>query len=586
MKKKILFFLTAALTFSSCDDLFEPANQNIRDLEAMYGEPIFAQGILLNGYARIPTNGYSFNDVATDDAVSNDVNNNFRRAATGQWAANTDPFSQWQNSKSAIQYLNIMLKEVDKVQWANSPEVSQMFRDRMKGEAYGLRALFMYHLLLNHAGWSGGELLGVPIVLEPEDANSNFNKPRDTFEACMKQIFSDLKNAEELLPLDYNLVTNISQIPEKYRTGNETNVVSNYDRVFGEYAKLRMTARIAKAIRAQAALLAASPAYNTGNTTTYADAANFAGEIIALNNGVNGLDPNGGTWYANISELAALASGSNPREILWRADVSESNAFERQHFPPTLFGSGRLNPTQNLVNSFPMNNGFPISHPASGFNPAAPYANRDPRLTRYILVNGGTAGVSNTVINTAADSPTNDGLRKVETSTRTGYYLRKLLRQDINLNPQSTTTQRRYQPRIRYTEIYLNYAEAANEAWGPAGTGSFGFSAYDVIAAIRKRAGIRQPDNYLESVRSNKEAMRDLIRNERRLELCFEGFRFWDLRRWKLNTNDPARGIQIAGGNHETIKVEDRVYSEYMNYGPVPYSETLKFNALTQNNGW
>ncbi|GEO03255.1 hypothetical protein AAE02nite_09190 [Adhaeribacter aerolatus] len=586
MRKKLLFFLSVTLLFSSCDDLFEPANQNIRDLDAMYGEPLFAQGILLNGYARIPTNGYTFNDVATDDAVSNDVNNNFRRAATGQWAANMDPFSQWQNSKAAIQYLNIMLKEVDQVKWANNPEVSLMFRDRMKGEAYGLRALFMYHLLLNHAGWSNGELLGVPIVLEPEDAKSDFNKPRNTFEDCMKQIYSDLKNAEELLPLDYNLVTNISQVPEKYRTGSETDVVSNYDRVFGEYAKLRMTARIAKAIRAQVALLAASPAYNTGNTTTWADAANYAGEVITLNGGVNGLDPNGGTWYDNRSEIAALGSGVSPREILWRADVSESNGLERQHFPPTLFGSGRLNPTQNLVNSFPMNNGYPIAHPSSNFNPSAPYTNRDPRLTRYIVVNGGTAGVSNTVINSAADSPTNDGLRKVETSTRTGYYLRKLLRQDVNLNPQSTTNQRHYQPRIRYTEIYLAYAEAANEAWGPAGTGAFGFSAYDVMAAIRKRAGIRQPDNYLESVRSNKETMRELIRNERRLELCFEGFRFWDLRRWKLNTNEPARGIQISGGNHETINVEDRVYSEYMNYGPVPYSEILKFKALTQNNGW
>src|SRR5688500_3971630 len=170
MRKKLLFFLSVTLMFSSCDDLFEPANQNIRNLDAMYGEPLFAQGNLLNGYARIPTNGYTFNDVATDDAVSNDVNNNYRRAATGQWAANMDPFSQWQNSKAAIQYLNIMLKEVDQVKWANNPEVSLMFRDRMKGEAYGLRALFMYHLLLNHAGWSNGELLGVSIVLEPEDA--------------------------------------------------------------------------------------------------------------------------------------------------------------------------------------------------------------------------------------------------------------------------------------------------------------------------------------------------------------------------------------------------------------------------------
>ncbi|WP_187264405.1 RagB/SusD family nutrient uptake outer membrane protein [Pontibacter beigongshangensis] len=586
MKRKLIFFLAVAFTFSSCEDMFEPANQNIREIDAMHGEPIFAQGILLNGYARIPTNGYSFNDVATDDAVSNDVNNNYLRAATGQWAANMDPFNQWTNAKAAIQYLNIMLREVDKVQWANDPNVSMLFRDRMKGEAYGLRALFMYHLLQNHAGWSGGTLLGVPIVLEPEDKDSDFNKPRDTFEACMQQIYSDLKQAEELLPLDYTKIASISQVPEKYRNGPEVDVVDRYDRVFGEYARQRMTARIAKAIKAQAALLAASPAYSAGNTTTWEDAARYAGEVLQLNGGINGLDPKGGTWYAETAEIAALASGANPREILWRTDLGQSNDLERLHFPPTLFGSGRINPTQNLVDAFPMSNGFPISHASSNFNPAAPYADRDPRLTRYILVNGGTAGVNNSTVVTAADGTTNDALRKVETSTRTGYYLKKLLRQDVNLNPQSTNTQPRYQPRIRYTELYLAYAEAANEAWGPSGTGAYGFSAYDVISNIRRRAGITQPDNYLESIRSDQNAMRELIKNERRLELSFEGFRFWDLRRWKSNINEPARGVEIVGGNHQTILVEDRIFNEHMMHGPVPYSEILKFNALTQNNGW
>ena len=596
MKKKLLFFLAVAFTFSSCDDLFEPANQNIREIEGIYGEPIFAQGILLNAYARIPTNSWSFNDVATDDAVSNDVNSAYLRAATGQWAANMDPFNQWTNSKAAIQYLNLMLKETDKVSWAQNEKVSAMFNDRMKGEAYGLRALFMYHLLLNHAGWSNGQLLGVPILLEPETPQSDFNKPRDTFEANMQQIYSDLKKAEELLPLDYNLntsITNISQVPEKYRTGNDVDDLDNYRRVFGEFARLRMSGRIAKAIRAQAALLAASPAYNNGNTTTWEDAAKFAGEVLQLNGGISGLAPNGGTWYNNTSEIAALASGANPPEILWRTDVGESNALERLMFPPDLFGNGRLNPTQNLVNAFPMSNGYPITHASSNYNPSDPYAGRDPRLAKYIVLNRSTLGVNNTIIETAADAltnpdgtPNNDALNRVETSTRTGYYLRKLLRPDVNLNPQTTTQQRRYQPRIRYTEIYLAYAEAANEAWGPMGTGSFGFSAYDVISAIRRRAGITQPDNYLESVKGNKEAMRELIRNERRLELSFEGFRFWDLRRWKENLNVPARGVMIVNGNHQPFVVEDRSFTDYMYHGPIPYSEILKFNALSQNTGW
>ena len=80
--------------------------------------------------------------------------------------------------------------------------------------------------------------------------------------------------------------------------------------------------------------------------------------------------------------------------------------------------------------------------------------------------------------------------------------------------------------------------------------------------------------------------MRNLIRNERRLELCFEGFRFWDLRRWDSNLNESANGDKIQGGIHQKITVENRLYNEYMKYGPIPYSEALKFNALLQNKGW
>jgi hypothetical protein len=203
-------------------------------------------------------------------------------------------------------------------------------------------------------------------------------------------------------------------------------------------------------------------------------------------------------------------------------------------------------------------------------------------------VNGSTAGVNNTAIVTAADGITNDALNKVGTSTRTGYYLRKFLRQDVNLDPKSTTTQKHYKARIRYTEIYLIYAEAANEAWGPMGTGTHAYSAYDVIKAIRKRAGVGTSTNdaYLESIKNDKDKMRELIQNERRLELCFEGFRFWDLRRWNKTLNETAKGMKIQAGTYQTIDVENRVYQDYMNYGPIPYSEILKFSALKQNKGW
>jgi len=138
---------------------------------------------------------------------------------------------------------------------------------------------------------------------------------------------------------------------------------------------------------------------------------------------------------------------------------------------------------------------------------------------------------------------------------------------------------------VRYTELFLNYAEAANEAWGPDGKGAQSYSARDVIAAIRKRAGITQPDAYLASV-TDKTQMRALIHNERRLELCFEDFRFWDLRRWKDNLTIPARGVKIEGSTYTYFTVENRVYdNSYMHYGPVPDVLITKFN-LIQNKGW
>ena len=83
--------------------------------------------------------------------------------------------------------------------------------------------------------------------------------------------------------------------------------------------------------------------------------------------------------------------------------------------------------------------------------------------------------------------------------------------------------------------------------------------------------------------------MRELIRNERRIELCFEDFRFWDLRRWKVDLNklnETVKGMKITGNNYQVFDVESRHYQDYMYYGPVPYSELLKFDALVQNAGW
>jgi starch-binding outer membrane protein, SusD/RagB family len=583
----LLFLLTA------CEDVMSPAIENVRPLEAMYQDPSFAQGILGNAYILLPYSASPNTDVATDDAVSNNIDNSFLRMASGSWSASDDPTSQWQGRKNAIQYLNLFLANADSVVWSTDENIRMMFNDRLKGEAYGLRALQMYHLLLAHGGWAqNGQLLGVPIINEPETPTSDFNKPRNTFQECVDQIMSDAQTAIELLPLDYKKF-NASEMPDKYK-GIEGITITDYERVNGEHMRGRMSGRIVEAIRSQVALLAASPAYSDGTNVGWENAANNAAQVLDRIGGVSGLAANGGTWYTSNSGIEQLGSGVTPGEIIWRSDIGQSLELERDNFPPSQFGNGRVNPTQNLVDAFPMVNGYPITDAASNFDPADPYANRDPRLAKYIVINESQQGPKNEVIVTGTYGTKKDAInRERGFSTRTGYYLRKLLRSDVNPDPQYNTTQKHYTARIRYTEIFLAYAEAANEAWGPTGTGSHTYSAYDVIKAIRQRAGITGGDGYLESVKNDKDQMRQLIRNERRLELCFENHRFRDLRRWKVSLNqlnETARGLQISKTgntlNYAPVDVETRNYQDHMYYGPLPYSEINKWSLLQQNAGW
>lgn len=581
---KYIILLTIAMVLTGCEDLLDPADDNHRTLEDIYEDPAFAEGLLMNAYTRLPTNGYSFNDVATDDAVTNNKFSGYLQMATGQWSSINNPVDQWYNSYTAIMYLNLFLDETDNVDWSyTSDDARELFNARHKGEAYGLRALFLLNLLQAHGGFGpGGELLGVPIITEVPEADSDFSKPRNTFEECMQQIYRDLNEAEKYLPLDFSDIENASQLPGNYKGYS----VEEYNRVFGAVNMQRLSGRIVKAIRAKAALLAASPAYNEGTTTTWENAANYAAIVINDLGGISELDPRGSLFYTaeNIGRIN-LAAGRDLSEMLWRGSLEGGSGnlyLERDNFPPSLYGNGRVNPTQNLVDAFSMANGYPITDETnSGYDPSNPYANRDPRLQNYIVVNG--SRFANQTIWTQTGGG-DDAVDFLKTSTRTGYYLRKLIREDVNVNPVSEQPKQHYFPRIRYTEIFLIYAEAANEAWGPDGTGAGGYSARDVIAAIRERAGIEQPDGYLASI-STQEEMRSLIRNERRLELCFEGFRFWDLRRWKQDLTEPANGVRITNNSYVVQAVEERLYQDYMYYGPLPYNEVLKAD-LVQNNGW
>ena len=601
-------FIICHLSFSaallcSCDDMFTPADENNRQMEDLAKESSYAHGLLIYGYDRLPYITTTQTDIATDDAVTNQKNSAYLNMATGTWASDNNPMSQWDACKDGIQYINSFFQIAEKSTWAPSAaSKQQMFIDRLKGEAFGLRAILYFYLLQAHGGYAeDGKLYGVPLLTKPEDGSSDFNQPRALFSECVKQCFADCDSAMALLPYEYKDIANESEIPAKYMALGAN--FSGYNLVFGDKARGLVSAKIAEAVKAQVALLAASPAFRDQSGVTSAEAATLCANVLKRIGGLSGLDPTGNTWYRNKAKLEP--SASEMPEILWREDRHKNADQERENFPPTLYGSGRVNPSQNLVDAFPMRNGLPITDAKSGYDPKNPYANRDPRLEDDILFNGTIFRKAEIITGTYPNdkNETDDNINSISTSTRTGYYLKKLLRDDVSPLSSSLIEQQHIYPRIRYTEIFLAYAEAANDAWGPkADPTGVGFTAYDVIKAIRSRAGLAtneyglplsEGDVYLEECAGDKGKMTNLIRNERRIELCFENKRFWDLRRWQMPLNETVKGVKIDR-NEETgvltytvIDVEERKYdSTYQWYGPIPKGEVLKWSNLVQNKGW
>ena len=561
IKIKAIWILPVILMWG-CNGLLDPDMDHIYSEDDLLKRAKYAEGVLLTAYNSLP--GLTLNDVASDDAVSNQVTGsiataNFRRAATGEWSSNFDPISNWNGYYTAIGYLNLFLDQlVDQTAWyPSNPWLHENFRRRLKGEAHGLRAYYYSQLLKTCAGIgaSSGELLGVPMVLNSD----RVTMPRAPFDECVDRILADLKIAIDSLPDLY--VAAPADDPQR----------ADKDAVFGPNFKNRMCGRVAKMIKARVLLQAASPAFNpTDDKNKWIAAADAAAEIIDDFGGVSALTASRLEFYLIV----------NNTDHLWRKDPTNSRNWEENNFPPSHYGSGHTNPSQNLIDAFPGINGYPISEAASGYVGTNPYANRDPRLAKYIICNG--ASFKSTTINTI--NQVQDGIGMVANrSTRSGYYMLKFMNPNVSLVAGAQINQQHTVNLMRYTEAYLIYAEAANRAWGPDGKGSHAYSARDIIARLRTTAGITGADPYLAS-QTSKADFEKLVRNERRLELCFESSRFWDIRRWKDLATLKADVKGTTTGGTTSVVIEQRPFADYMIYGPIPVGEVRK--GLEQNQGW
>lgn len=574
MKNLIKYILIVAVFAGmiSCDDDFlKPIDENRLDFDFVIETPAAAEGILLQGYSRL-VNQFSLNEAATDDAVNNQLTNGFKRMALGELNAQFNPVSRWNNYESVLwvnKFLDVL--EADQVVWNTDAEINELFALRLKGEALALRGLHHYYILQAHGGvGTSGQLLGVPYLTEFIESDGDFNTPRLSYEATVQAIIADFDESLTLLPTDYS--DSEADVDPNYQSFD----FDKYKVVNGSQLNLRISGRIVKALKARVALLAASPSF-LNSDAYYTIAAANASEILQTVGGTGALVPNGVEFYVSSE---AYTGG----EVIWRGTEQGPNAnIERRLFPPSINGRGEINPTQNFVDAFPMQNGFPATA-ANGYDPQNPYSNRDPRLDKYVVTNGSTFGGA--TINTGVGGGI-DRLDSIpEFSTTTGYYLKKLAHPDVRLNDDgSAVEQVHFDVYFRYTELALIFAEAANELGGPDNLIN-GLTPRDIIATIRQRAGIDQPDTYLASISTESE-MRELIRNERRIELSFEGHRFWDLRRWGLSLNEAAEGLFFNGSSYLPLpSVEVRNYQPFAIYLPIPNNEVLRFPAIEQNNGW
>jgi starch-binding outer membrane protein, SusD/RagB family len=563
-KYKFVSLLVLAFVFGSCDALLDENDVTGKyNDETIWNNAILAEGVLLRAYTLMPGH-YSFTDsYASDDAVVNINTNSAVTMATGGYTSRFNPLNTYEQCYTAFMHINKFIENMDKVTWAwrdpDGVERNELYKKKLKGEAYGLRAWWGARLLQYHGGMGANDvLLGYPIVTTTLTDPERAKLPRNTYAECVKQIFDDCDVAIANLPLkwtDANLST----------TQKDVIGVKNINRISGVAAM---------AIKSSVALLAASPAFASGSGVTMQQAAQMAADVLAANGGITSLNGDDVEFYKGGQ--VTTANLNSYREVLWYSSiVNNQSTREADHFPPSLFGKGMLNPTQNLVDAFPDRFGFPIST-SFVYNSTSPYSNRDPRLEKYIAYNGVT--FASKTLNTIDG---NDAIGALPTSTRTGYYLRKLLDETVALTPGAVAGKPHTNVFVRYTEVLLNFAEAANDAVGP-DVAIGGFTARNVINAIRSRAGIATTA-YVDGL--DKAGLAQLIRNERRIELCFEGFRFWDIRRWNDTVKLKESAMGINPSTLATFEVEKRSYLDYMIYPPIPYGETLIYN-IVQNKGW
>ncbi|MDR1221270.1 MAG: RagB/SusD family nutrient uptake outer membrane protein [Tannerella sp.] len=497
-------------------------------------------------------------DCATDDAEFINDFSSIQRFNTGNVTVSYNPEDQWEYLYTGVRKCNTFLEKatIDKLdEYKNNmsrekdgdqyyPELVQAL-EYQRTEARFLRAYFYFELVKRYGG--------VPLV---NDGNididaGNYEVERNSMDECIAFIVSELNEVIPLLPVVHDMSFGLQG-----QTG-------------------RATRGTAMALKSRTLLYAASPLFNSSNNSNlWTEAAKAAHAVIVSGN------------YALENDYADLFLRDNSRELIFERKAGDSNSFERANYPIGYDGGNTgVCPSQNLVDAYEMQgSGLSIDDPASGYDATNPYDGRDPRFYATLLHNNSDwAGRKVETWEGGLDAP------PIQNATKTGYYLKKYMNPAVRIGGGQNITQRHTLYILRLGEMYLNFAEAMNEAYGPeADPEGLGMTALEAVNRIRERANMPGFGAGM-----SQEAFRNRLRNERRVELAFENHRFWDVRRWKTGREtlgSDVRGVRIEKLNDSQFSytpkiVEKRSFEEKMNLYPIPYSEVIKAN-LNQNPGW
>ena len=610
----LLAFLIALL--GSCAKYLEPYPNGNYDSETLWQYQNLVQGLIGYCYdniaARTPgtsernynDNEGAYMDGATDDAVITSSTNVMRRYAVNTMTTSQDPFATfWDRDYRSIRNCNLFLKDrrgyntkfiIDK-HW------NDLVKNRLQGEAFALRAYFEWDLLQKFGGLgTDGQMLGFPILTDVYNATDNVNVARDTYDDCVKQIIADCDSAWKYLPI-----------------AHRDYLVPAADRGYagGKYWD-RFDGITTRAIKASVYLTWASPRFNPSNDVARWDSAarnakkvmdfKMVTDVVAGN--ANSFSPTAGIVWTN----------PNSAEIVFSTRYNTSNlSMEKLFYPGGFQGTASVGATQELVDAFPMANGLPINAVGSGYDPTKPYLNRDPRFYSTIyyntaLVKRNNTGATMYTFENWNAGPTigKDAANTKSDNTRTNYYIKKFVFMGYNPtdNPVSSVTHSKFI--FRWTQMVLTFAEAANKVVGPLDATKYGMSARTAIQYLRARKTYDNanglgplvpaaPDSYLTAqAAAGPDAFDALVRNERRIETCFEGTRFYDLRRWTTDANwENVLNSSVHGAYITQVPGTPVTYTYDLNYlveernfpspyNPIPYSEMLRMSKLVQNEGW